>query len=146
MLNVTLADSGACQLIYGHPWNCLSDAWRGWLTNSGRVNKSRRSDKRWSEAKADTKKEGEGERAREGGEKKREREREPSGWTRRMRVHVNGADICWSAPKTQGQTQTILSDGTVVCLIVCLTDEHTGVCLALSNQFNRFTQWIWRRS
>lgn len=76
MLNVTLADSGACQLIYGHPWNCLSDAWRGWLTNSGRVNKSRRSDKRWSEAKADTKKEGEGESESAGGRGKKERERE----------------------------------------------------------------------
>ena len=71
MLNVTLTDSGACQLIYGHPWNCLSDAWRGWLTNSGRVNKHRQPDK--SERGRGRHKEGDG-------------EGEPLGWTRRMRV------------------------------------------------------------
>lgn len=64
MLNVSLTDSGACQLIYEHPWNCLSDAWRGWLTNSGRVNKRRRPDKT-----------------------QRDGDREPLGWTRKNKGH-----------------------------------------------------------
>lgn len=71
MLNVSLTDNEACQLIYGHPWNCLSDAWRGWLTSSGRVNKHRQPDKR--------------ERGRDWN-KERASEGEPLGWMRRLRV------------------------------------------------------------
>lgn len=81
MLNVSPADNGACQLIYGHPWNCLSDAWRGWLTNSGRVNKHRQSDK-----------------SERGRHKERDNKGEPLGWTRKLRVtprkHGRHLSIC----------------------------------------------------
>ena len=104
MLNVSLTDSGACQLIYGHPWNCLSDAWRGWLTNSGRVNKRRRPDKR--------------ERGR-GRHKEGDEEGEPLGWTRRMRV----------TPRKHGRHLLICPEDTrpdtsyFIWLFCCLSED-----------------------
>lgn len=99
MLNVSLADSGSCQPIYGRHWNCLSDAWKGWLTNSGRLNKLRQSDK----GKTDT---------------KTETVRPLYGQEEWGSVHLNMADISQSTLKTQEQTQAILSDYPAVGLVL----------------------------